>query len=139
MLQPKVKENGKKLDLPPPNNLLPTDFTILPKNKDHSTKPVFAQQWDNAELWFLKDDRFERPKGIIGLKIYTSDLNFGTTPNARVFAEVWQKVFDEYIREFKYMADCAELSLTTTLAVDNLSFQWSGYSDTLPVYLKETF
>ena len=37
------------------------------------------------------------------------------------------------------MADCAELSLTITLAIDNLQFHWSGYSNTLPVYIKETF
>lgn len=42
MLNPHIKDNGKKLDLPPPNNLLPSDFTVLPKNKDHSAQPVFA-------------------------------------------------------------------------------------------------
>jgi insulysin len=120
MLEPQVKDNGKKLDLPPPNNLLPSDFAILPENKDHSAQPVFAQQWDNAELWFKKDDHFLRPKGNIAVKIYTSDLNFGVTQNSRVFGEVWKGVFTEYIREFKYMADCAELNLGITLAIDNL-------------------
>ena len=79
MLQPQVKENGKKLDLPPANNLLPSDFAILAENKDHSAQPVFAQQWDNAELWFKKDDHFKQPKGNIAVKIYTTDCNFGIT------------------------------------------------------------
>lgn len=80
-----------------------------------------------------------RPKGNIAVKIYTSDLNFGVTQNSRVFGEVWKGIFTEYIREFKYMADCAELNLGITLAIDNLQFHWSGYSNTLPIYIKETF
>ena len=71
-------------------------------------------------MWFLKDDKFERPKGNVAVKIYTSDLNFGTTMNSRVFGEVWKGIFDEYIREFKYMADCEKLNLGITLALDNL-------------------
>jgi len=139
MLKPTVKENGKKLDLPPENKLIPSKFDILPEQPEHSAQPVFASQWDNAELWFKKDDRFKKPKGNVGVKIYTNDLNFGTTPISRVFGEVWKGCFNEYMREFKYMADCAELSLEATLALDNLQFHWSGFSDTLPIYVKETF
>lgn len=36
------------------------------------------------------------------------------------------------------MADCAELSLEIVLAYDHLLLNWSGFSDTLPVYVRET-
>ena len=35
---PKVKENGKKLDLPPPNPLLPKRFDILDEDLTLSAK-----------------------------------------------------------------------------------------------------
>jgi len=139
MLKPTVKENGKKLDLPPENTLIPSNFDILPEQPEHSAQPVFAGQWDNAELWFKKDDIFKKPEGMVGVKIYTNDLNFGTTPISRVFGEVWKGCFIEYIREFRYMEYCAMLDLKVSLSVDNLEFLWRGFSDTLPIYVKETF
>lgn len=36
--EPKIKENGKKLDLPPPNPLLPKKFDILGEDSSLSDK-----------------------------------------------------------------------------------------------------
>ena len=44
----------------------------------------------------------------------------------------------EYLREFKYMADCAEMNLDVIMAYDHLQLHWAGFSDTLPVFIKET-
>jgi secreted Zn-dependent insulinase-like peptidase len=95
-------------------------------------------QWEEIDLWFQHDNKFLKPKGIVGLKVYTQDLNFGNCPVARVFAELWTKCFNEYIREFCYLADCADLSFTWNLCIDNLEFEWSGYSDSLPLYIEAT-
>ena len=120
MTEPTVKDNGKKLDLPPPNNLLPANFDVLPEEPICSQIPILVNQWDDSDLWFKKDDKFKKPKGNIAVKIYTNDLHFGTTPISRVFTEMWKGCFSEYIREFKYMADCAELSFDQSLAIDNI-------------------
>ena len=136
--EPTVRDNGKKLDLPPPNNMIPAKFDVHPECADDSKIPRCVKQWDDTDLWFKKDDKFKKPKGNIAFKLYTNDLNFGTTQISRVFAEVWKGCLNEYIREFKYMADCAELEFVCQLPIDNISFQWSGYSDTLPVYVRET-
>jgi secreted Zn-dependent insulinase-like peptidase len=138
MLHPTVKDNGKKLDLPPENKLIPTKFDLHPENKDHSAQPVFASLWEDTDLWFKKDDRFHKPKGHVAAKIYTNDLSYGSASLTRVFAEVWKGCLTEYMREFKYMADCAMLNLEITLPTDNIQFHWSGFSDTLPAYVHET-
>jgi hypothetical protein len=52
----------------------------------------------------MKDDKFERPKGMVSLKIYTGDCEFGRTPAGRVFAELWNSILQEHLREFYYMA-----------------------------------
>lgn len=90
------------------------------------------------DLWFKKDNKFVKPKGLIGLKVYTHDLDFGLSPVARVFGELWNKCLNEYVREFCYMADCADLSFSWNLCTDSVDFEWSGYSDSLPTYIKET-
>lgn len=97
------------------------------------------QQWDGiADLWFRKDDRFKKPKAIVGCKIYTNDLGFSTSPQAAVFAEVWKRVLQEYLREFTYMADCAKLDFKVAVIRDNIDLQWSGFNDSLLNFVSET-
>lgn len=96
------------------------------------------QQWNDTDLWYKKDDKFERPKAIVNLKIYTNDCMFGRTPNGRVFAEVWNNFLQEYLREFYYMAEMASLHAQSVLYHDNYSFKWSGFNDSLPVFVEET-
>lgn len=36
---PQVPDNGKKLDLPPPNNLIATKFDVLPEDESLSARP----------------------------------------------------------------------------------------------------
>jgi secreted Zn-dependent insulinase-like peptidase len=133
MLHPNVADD--RLGLPPANNLIPTDFSVLEPEKEI---PVLIKKWEETDLWFMRNHRFQKPKGNIAVKIYTSDLNFGSTPTARVFAEVWKNCLNEYLREFKYMADCADLTLEVTLEVDCVQLHWSGFSHTLPLFVKET-
>ena len=76
-----LKSQRKVLDLPPANNLLPKSVDILPPIEDASQKPILLKQWaDDTDLWYKKDDKFNRPKGIVSLKIYTGDCEFGRTP-----------------------------------------------------------
>lgn len=92
----------------------------------------------SAIVWFNHDLKFRRPKGIVAVKIYTADLGFGHSDRARVFGEVWRECFNEYVREFCYMADCADLSFTWNLCLDNMEMEWQGFSDSLSLYVLET-
>lgn len=70
-----VVDNGKSLDLPPPNTLIATNFDVLPEDASLSARPHLLQQWPGiADLWYKKDDKFKKPKGIVACKIYTNDL-----------------------------------------------------------------
>lgn len=70
-----VIDNGKPLDLPPPNTLIATNFDVLPEDASLSERPQLVQQWDGiADLWYKKDDKFKKPKGIVACKIYTNDI-----------------------------------------------------------------
>ena len=55
----------KKLDLPPPNTLLPTNFEILPEDPDNSKVPILIQELDDTDLWYKKDDKFKKPKAFV--------------------------------------------------------------------------
>jgi secreted Zn-dependent insulinase-like peptidase len=89
--------------------LLPKNFDILADDIKLSERPILLQTWDDTEVWYKKDDKFKRPKGIVSLKLYTNDCNFSRTPTGRLFAEIWNECLSEFSREFIYMADCAGL------------------------------
>ena len=136
---PQVADNGKKLDLPPQNNLIATNFDILPEDASVSARPQLVQQWEGiADLWYKKDDKFKKPKGIVAAKIYTDDLQFGSSPQTQVFSLVWQRILQESLREFSYMAECAKLNFNITLTRDNVDLQWSGFNDSLVNFVGET-
>jgi len=121
LLNPQIVDNGKKLDLPPPNNLLPKNFDVLPEDASNSEKPQLLKTWgDQARLWYKKDDKFKKPKAVVAAKIYTGDLNYGKSIEASVFARVWKQCSLELLREFKYMADCAALEMDISILRDNI-------------------
>ena len=67
MEHPDPEISTKKLGLPPVNNLIPKDFSILEADPTYSSSPHLLQQWDDTDLWYKKDDKFNRPKAIAQL------------------------------------------------------------------------
>jgi hypothetical protein len=72
------------------------------------------------------------------VKIYTNDLDFGNSKDARMFVNVWKEVQLEFLREFKYMADCADLGYDVTILYDSVISEWSGFNDSLSNFILET-
>lgn len=62
----------------------------------------------------------------------------GKSPASRVFLHVWTKVLNEYMREFNYMANCANLSMNVTPMLDHIGLDWSGFNDSMLVYIQES-
>lgn len=96
------------MGLPSVNKLIPNDFSILTPNSTYSEIPKLLKQWPDADLWYRKDDKFKKPKGIVTLKLYTTDLGYGSDPvypfEPEVFSLLWASIQEEYLREFTYLA-----------------------------------
>ena len=133
-----MANNGKKLDLPTPNTFLPKNFDVVKANSDLSKTPVLVKQWDGTDLWLKKDDKFDTPKSTILCKTYTGDLYFGETPRARVFAIMWKEILESMMCELNYKADMAAMSFDLTLSRNTIDMKWSGFSDSLGAYVKES-
>ena len=65
------------------------------------------------------------------MKYYTADAGLGYSLKGRVFAEVWDAVVQEKLKEFTYMAKMAGLSVYLNLLLENYEFTFSGYNDSL--------
>ena len=124
--------------MPTPNTFLPKNFDIIKSNEELSKNPVLVKQWDETDLWVKKDDKFDTPKATILCKTYTNDHYFGETPNARVFAIMWKECLDSMMCELNYKAWMASMSFDLELERNNIDMTWSGFSDGLDAYVKES-
>ena len=89
-------------------------------------------------MWYKKDDKFDRPKSMVSMKVYTKDCDLGSKPESGVFMSLWAHMQNEYLREFNYMANCANLSFNVSPMYDNVNFTWSGFNDSMPNYIEES-
>ena len=51
---------------------------------------------------------------------------------------MWQDVQAEALREYDYMASCANLNSSLSIMMDNINISWSGFNDSMPNYISET-
>lgn len=75
---------------------------------------------------------------MVSMKIYTKDCDLGSKPESNVFMNLWAHMQNEYLREFNYMANCANLSFNVSPMYDNVNFTWSGFNDSMPNYIEES-
>jgi secreted Zn-dependent insulinase-like peptidase len=47
-------------------------------------------------------------------------------------------MLNEYLREFNYKANCANMNLEISPLYDSLSLQWSGFNHTMPEYISQS-
>jgi secreted Zn-dependent insulinase-like peptidase len=124
MANPKVKE-GAALGLPPKNTLLPQNLEVLPKSEEDSEVPKKIKEYaGESEVWYMKDDKFERPKAIVNMKLYPHKgllQGLGLTAEGKMIAEVWASCIKEYLREFIYMAQMASLELEISVLHDSVA------------------
>jgi len=92
ILKPNPDFKGKKVDMPLENRMLDHKFEIVPVEDEFSTIPKFISNFPDTDVWFRQENKFRHPKGIVHMKLYTSDNGFGFFPESSVFAYVWARV-----------------------------------------------
>lgn len=132
IISPDAPIKDKKLDLPPQNNLIPDNFRILSK------RPTLIATHPDADLWFFKDERYNKPKAKVGMRLYTKDCGFGSTAKATMFAQVWDSIMTEYLREFLYAAEMASLEFSHGVSNGSLEFTWEGFNQKMPEFITDT-
>lgn len=138
LLKPVVADNGLRLDLPNPNELIPRNFDLTEKDSQLPDHPCLLTEWSESEVWYKQDNKFKLPKAHITAFVYTNDCQVGLTTNANVFLFLWETVLIDYLREFTYMGSCVWLEFSCTPRAqsnDGFDMQWSGYNDSLPAFV----
>ena len=48
---------------------------------------------------------------------------------------MWSSIQSEYLREFDYMANSANLDFSVSVGSDSVMLTWSGFNDIMPEYI----
>jgi 1-pyrroline-5-carboxylate dehydrogenase len=134
LYEPKVgpSKNGKRLDLPPANILIPKNVDLLPKLTDPPIFPKKVKTTEASTIWYKRDHKFDVPKGYGYCSIQTNDNGFPMVGDSQVFLSFYFKIFFEDIREFMYMAEMAGITCKMEIMFDKLTLAFHGFNESLP-------
>ena len=137
-VQPKITK--KKLDYPPENTFIPTDFTL--RNEGKPDLPQYPQkilETAYSECWFKMDNQFNVPKASIMIQMFSNDMDFGTNLRSNLIASFWFNFVNESLNELVYLAKEASAFASLTQAFDSFSLSLRGFSHTLESLLSALF
>lgn len=86
---PSVDLKGKSIDIPPENKLIPKKFEMVPFDEEYTGVPKFISEVKDTDVWFRQETKFRHPKGMVHMKLFTSDNGFGFFSESSVFSYVW--------------------------------------------------
>lgn len=116
------------LHLPPPNEFLPSDFS-LKDSSGASKHPVLLRQTPVSRLWHKPDAAFLTPKAYVILD-FSCPAAY-TSPEAAALTRLYTMLLQDYLNEHAYAAEISGLSYS--IEPTTLGFQVSvaGYNHKL--------
>ena len=129
------KKSNAKLRMVEKNDLIPTNFEVLPVDPAN-TQVTKIDEREDSEVWYAQDDTFKLPKVCLGLKIYSGDQHYQFyEPRYQALRYLWEKCFNDYIRGFNYLAEEAECKFSFTSCQRAYQLKGRCYSNSLKAYL----
>ncbi|XP_039282845.1 insulin-degrading enzyme isoform X2 [Nilaparvata lugens] len=123
------------LHLPEPNEFIPTDFELAPRDTDPSPHPCIAKETNISRTWYKQDDVFLLPKcnlkfEFISSMVYLDPLNTNMT-------SMFVVLLKDALNEYAYSADLAGLKWDLTSTKYGLELVIGGYNHKQHVLLEK--
>lgn len=130
---------AQKIQYPPRNNFIPKNFDLklLPENPDKYPVNVWNSDPAEGELFFKQDDSFAVPKVILNFMFYFKEQNLGNDPSVQLSFHLWVDILKDFLREYLYLAEMANIKLALSPAVKGLHIKISGYNDSIEFFVSD--
>ncbi|GLV31928.1 Insulin degrading metalloproteinase [Carabus blaptoides fortunei] len=122
-----------ELKLPERNEFIPTNFDILPLDKDITQHPSIIQDTALFRVWFKQDDEFLLPKTNITFD-FVSPLAYLDPMNCNL-THMFVQLFRDSLNEYAYAAEIAGMRWELTNTKYGLILGVGGYSSKQHVLL----
>jgi insulysin len=123
-----------KMDYPPVNKFLPTNFNLQFHSQNDLEKleiyPEKIKESESSSVWYKQDNIFLLPKAAVLLQIY---LNKSFLPvNAYdTICSVWNCLIDNELKNLTYMASEANLHFKFYFNLEGIYLQITGFNSSL--------
>ena len=138
----KYNYTGGIFDYPPENNFVPKNLNIYPipvTNSENIKKyPELILDSENCKGFFLQDNEFKLPKGMIKFRIYfIKNLCNNSDIKNHIIAHLLKKIIKLELNEILYMAEECDVKFKLKIFYDKLELIISGFNDSLKSGLQE--
>ncbi|CAI9736365.1 insulin-degrading enzyme-like [Octopus vulgaris] len=128
-------ETHENLQLPIPNEFIPTNFEIFKREKDSSPLPEIIKDSTMSRLWFKQDDKFLLPKAYLSFEFRSLLAN--VDPVHTNMTVLFLSAFRDALNEYTYHAEIAGLFYSLDITSYGLGLYVQGYNDKQSVLLKK--
>ena len=136
----KYDEEKYIFDYPPENKFAPKNLEIYPNhNPEKIIKyPELIFNKENCKAYFLQDNEFNLPKGMIKLRIYfVKNLNHNSEIKNEIISHLLKKIIKLELNEILYMAEESNVEFKFKIYYDKMDISITGFNDSLKSGLKE--
>ncbi|XP_010563220.1 PREDICTED: insulin-degrading enzyme isoform X2 [Haliaeetus leucocephalus] len=126
--------NGK-FKLPMKNEFIPTNFEILPLEKDATQYPALVKDTAMSKLWFKQDDKFFLPKACLNFEFFSPFAY--VDPLHCNMAYLYLELLKDSLNEYAYAAELAGLNYDLQNTIYGMYLSVKGYNDKQHILLKK--
>uniref|UniRef100_A0A7M4F945 Insulin-degrading enzyme n=1 Tax=Crocodylus porosus TaxID=8502 RepID=A0A7M4F945_CROPO len=126
--------NGK-FKLPMKNEFIPTNFEILPLEKDAAPYPALIKDTAMSKLWFKQDDKFFLPKACLNFEFFSPFAY--VDPLHCNMAYLYLELLKDSLNEYAYAAELAGLNYDLQNTIYGMYLSVKGYNDKQHILLKK--
>ncbi|KJE93448.1 insulin degrading enzyme, variant 1 [Capsaspora owczarzaki ATCC 30864] len=126
-----------QLQLPLPNDFVPTDFELRARPNEPQPFPVIIQDSALSRVWHKQDAEFLLPKTWVSFQL-TSPLSY-VDPLHAVLSRLFCDLLRDALNEFAYHAEIAGLDYAIVTDFCGLIIRVDGYSHQLPLLVERIF
>uniref|UniRef100_A0A8C5MX61 Insulin-degrading enzyme n=1 Tax=Leptobrachium leishanense TaxID=445787 RepID=A0A8C5MX61_9ANUR len=130
----KADLNGK-FKLPMKNEFIPTNFEILPLEKDATPYPALIKDTAMSKVWFKQDDKFFLPKACLNFEFFSPFAY--VDPLHCNMAYLYLELLKDSLNEYAYAAELAGLNYDLQNTIYGMYLSVKGYSDKQHILLKK--
>ncbi|XP_025917714.1 insulin-degrading enzyme isoform X3 [Apteryx rowi] len=117
------------------NEFIPTNFEILPLEKDATQYPALVKDTAMSKLWFKQDDKFFLPKACLNFEffsryIYADPLHCNMT-------YLFIRLLKDDLKEYTYAARLSGLIYGIASGMNAILLSVKGYNDKQHILLKK--
>lgn len=122
-----------KIDFPPKNTLIPTDFDQFPCEESKMEK---ISESENSQIWHQQDNIFNLPKVRVSCNIYTEIDDLYTNIKTCMMKDLWVEIFDDSKRSMDYLAEMAKCNFSVSSLYKANKISGGCYTKSLQPFMK---